>query len=623
MARQGPVAAAMLVNAAAQNRWLFVVPVMIGLVAANSLNVRIEHRPERFLIAGVLGAIPGALLALWLPPPLFYLPPVAHGALQGALLGFAAYGLLAQRRFYAWIFGWMLAVISSYVNEASPLVLSTEVALVFVTFASGAAELERLRLWALLGMGVLTAPMAYGLSQLAKASVDPVMGLVLRMTSVAPHIGGAGLQDQLRVGRFGSVPDSDQPVFELSGDLPERLRGVVFDRFDGQTWNTSAALARARLIWPTPESDKSKHTTLLSLADLGERLPMPAGTLRVSGASPTVSGGWVLLANTPRGAQVEFERTSTESLPAEPGLALQDDVALPDALASELRPLAQQIVEGAKEPREQARRIERFFRDNFEYSLETDLGGKSHPLAQLIKDRRPAYCTYFASAMVALLRTLGVPSRLVGGFVPGDVNPYTGRVLVRARDAHAWVEVYLADEGRFVQFDPTPWRSREALMQARHSRWATLEALGSWWRRSWMRVTTSPGEVLIALLRSPITIGLIALAALWQWRGRRRTRQSKARSALDTRDATLRQVHAEYLRSLRKHAQIQPTLSETDDELLARLAKERGDQAANAAAKFVERYRAARFGHRNTSSDEWQRVLLELDQALRSTSTPR
>ena len=59
-----------------------------------------------------------------------------------------------------------------------------------------------------------------------------------------------------------------------------------------------------------------------------------------------------------------------------------------------------------------------------------------------------------------------LPDRLVPkglSFVPQEKNPFSEAFLIRERDAHAWVEVYLPEEGRFVPFDPTPWRSREAL----------------------------------------------------------------------------------------------------------------------------------------------------------------
>src|SRR5262245_14858520 len=60
----------------------------------------------------------------------------------------------------------------------------------------------------------------------------------------------------------------------------------------------------------------------------------------------------------------------------------------------------------------------------------------------------------FASAMVLLARTRGIPARVVGGYRVTEVNPLSGRAIVRDRDAHAWVEAWL--DGEWRGWDPTP-----------------------------------------------------------------------------------------------------------------------------------------------------------------------
>ena len=70
--------------------------------------------------------------------------------------------------------------------------------------------------------------------------------------------------------------------------------------------------------------------------------------------------------------------------------------------ADDRRPLAEQLTRTAPTPREKTEQIERFFRNNFEYSLTTNLSGQEHPLVVLIKERRPAYCIYYASAMAVM-----------------------------------------------------------------------------------------------------------------------------------------------------------------------------------------------------------------------------
>ncbi len=72
----------------------------------------------------------------------------------------------------------------------------------------------------------------------------------------------------------------------------------------------------------------------------------------------------------------------------------------------------------------------------------------------LFVDQR-GVCEHYVSAFVVMLRTLGIPARLVSGFGSGDYNAFTNYYEVRANDAHAWAEVYFPGYG-WVPFDPTP-----------------------------------------------------------------------------------------------------------------------------------------------------------------------
>jgi hypothetical protein len=110
---------------------------------------------------------------------------------------------------------------------------------------------------------------------------------------------------------------------------------------------------------------------------------------------------------------------------------------------------------------ERALALEAFFRSSgrFEYSTDVAPGHGATALAAWLLDPaspnyRRGYCEQFATAMAVMARQIGIPSRVVLGFTPGA--PTTdGRVLVRDRNAHAWVELWMDAQG-WVQFDPTP-----------------------------------------------------------------------------------------------------------------------------------------------------------------------
>jgi protein-glutamine gamma-glutamyltransferase len=332
------------------------------------------------------------------------------------------------------------------------------------------------------------------------------------------------------------------------------------------------------------------------LAPLGKSLPAPAGVRDASGAPIEVRGGWVLQSEDLGGRTVRLSRgpevLSEESAPTDA------EKTLPAEVAQQLAPLAAEILAGSVTPQERAQKLEQFFSSNFTYSLTVDLSGPGHPLARLVKERRAAYCSYFASAMVALLRTQGVAARLVTGFAPAETNKLTGRTVIRSRDAHAWVEVYLPEGKRWAAFDPTPWSTRdEALLVQREKGWASnaFDAVLSALRRAWAKVRYTPADAVVAVASSPFTWLVVVGAALYVFR-RRLTFARRAKSASFTVEVEprLRDAYRAYVKLLRR-AGLTPAPHETDDELIAKLRAVSGERAAGAAQRFIDVFRRERY----------------------------
>ena len=138
---------------------------------------------------------------------------------------------------------------------------------------------------------------------------------------------------------------------------------------------------------------------------------------------------------------------------------------LPDAARQELLmlpPLDPRIAEltrgmtaGAESEVQRARAIENHLRHDYGYTMELLKAPVADPLAHFLFERKKGHCEYFASAMAVMLRTQGIPARVVTGFQSGLYNPMTGWQVVRASDAHSWVEAWLVGRG-WTTFDPTP-----------------------------------------------------------------------------------------------------------------------------------------------------------------------
>jgi len=117
--------------------------------------------------------------------------------------------------------------------------------------------------------------------------------------------------------------------------------------------------------------------------------------------------------------------------------------------------LAGNTVRGADNDLGRAIAIAQYLRRSYGYTLELPSHQVADPLAYFLFTRKKGHCEYFASAMAVMLRTLGIPSRIVTGFQSGIFNPLTGLYVIRASDAHSWVEAWLPGRG-WTTFDPTP-----------------------------------------------------------------------------------------------------------------------------------------------------------------------
>lgn len=621
-----PVLAALVVHAVAHGRWLLCAPVMVGLLWAGLADVRVEYSPARLLLAGALGLGAGAAM-LWVSePPTAPFPPNLFGPLCGALVGLSVLCGLGRNRYFAWTYACLLVALSMRVREMQAvgwvlggLVLSV----LLVAFLEGG--LGRTGVRAAAGFAVFTGVllgMMLWLTRTIWASEGVLMDAVYRMTSGANP--GTASEFQAEVGLRSlerKQRGSERPLLVLSGAAPARLRTRVFDRFDGMRWTTSKELAERRLQLPPAGAEAGRTLALTVLAPVGAWLPAPAGTRAVEGVLPEVQGGWVLKAEELEGTTLALRTAEQEHLLPEeaPGDAL---TALPEELRAELLPLAEALTREAHTPREKARKLEAYFHEHFEYSLFVDLRGEGSPLAVLVKEKRAAYCTYFASAMAALLRTVGVPARVVGGFAPEDNNPLTGATLVRERDAHAWVEVFLADEGRFVAFDPTPWRSRDEALGLTQEQKGLLGnlvgAVGTFLREVGAGLRYQPMAQARALVGSPVFGALAAGVLLWRLRkGKRGERTKERREAMGTKDVRLAAVYARYLKTLKKRVGLVPRPSETDDELLSRLREARGAEVAEVAAEFLAHYREARYRGVPMGPEQGNTLVAQLDAKLR------
>jgi transglutaminase-like putative cysteine protease len=241
---------------------------------------------------------------------------------------------------------------------------------------------------------------------------------------------------------------------------PLRLRGAVYDRFARNEWRQTRGYVHREMA-PGAEGFRiarpigfSRSVTVQQRLVKGTRLFLPTGTYGLAGLPQLVEGPT-------EGAYFTFQ-TRSDVVNFRADLAREISPLRRSRPATvgnypivpEVRALARQIVGRSGKPLEQAADIERYMSTKFRYIPDPSQIGHVMSVDDFLLHERRGHCEYFAAGMVALMTSLDVPARIVGGFYGGRFNPLTGYFVIRREDAHAWVEVW--DGGKWVTFDPTP-----------------------------------------------------------------------------------------------------------------------------------------------------------------------
>jgi hypothetical protein len=118
--------------------------------------------------------------------------------------------------------------------------------------------------------------------------------------------------------------------------------------------------------------------------------------------------------------------------------------------------LARRLAAGRRSSYDVALAIERYLLAGYSYGEQPP--ARRYPLEAFLFVDHVGYCQQFSGAMALMLRMDGIPARVAAGFLPGSRTTGRDRFVVRAVDAHSWVEVYFTGIG-WVPFNPTPPRS--------------------------------------------------------------------------------------------------------------------------------------------------------------------
>jgi transglutaminase-like putative cysteine protease len=324
----------------------------------------------------------------------------------------------------------------------------------------------------------------------------------LSLPGGAASSGFVGFSDHVTLGDIGRLNESNQLVMRVRVEGGERARtqglrwrGVALDHFDGRHWSQTEAQPAVyqefdgNLFKLGTTEDITRLTTqtfflepidtpvifaaprALALQGAFPYVRRDSDDGLVSRPHPTERVTYAVHSDTyePPAEQLRAERLT---LPANntPNLRrpAEEYLQLPASLDTRVGSLAVMVVARARAANayDAARAIESHLSSNayggdYRYSLEMRAKGPD-PLSDFLFNVRAGHCEYFSTAMAVMLRTLGIPARVVNGFQSGEYNGAADAYVVRQADAHSWVEVYFPESDAWVTFDPTPADGRPA-----------------------------------------------------------------------------------------------------------------------------------------------------------------
>lgn len=349
-------------------------------------------------------------------------------------------------------------------------------------------------------LGITSAGIAFG---------SLVLGAVIFL--ILPRFGGgyvsglnmqpamiSGFSDDVELGEIGEIKKNSTVIMRVTVDggilaaQGVHWRGVALTKFDGKRWfnephepTTLSSSEEGGWYRLNPEEDGAPrtgrpiHYTVL-LEPIGSTALFFANEAESvrghftddTGRSPYSQRRTYILRDFTGSifnpfhnyARIEYEANSL--LPAAPTdavrkagtdypISIRDTYLQLPKLDSRIPDLARQITARDANPYDRARSMEIYLRSHYGYTLDLSGVPQADPLAYFLFQKRAGHCEYFAAAMTVMLRTLDIPARYINGFQTGEYNDIAGDLVVRASDAHSWVEAYFPGFG-WLTFDPTP-----------------------------------------------------------------------------------------------------------------------------------------------------------------------
>ena len=273
----------------------------------------------------------------------------------------------------------------------------------------------------------------------------------------------SGLSDTMSPGDISELSMSDEVAFRVTfdGDIPEPRdrywRGLVLTRFNGRTWSgrepSISRFARDQIEFVGERVDYD-----VTLEPTRQQWVFALDIPYSWSLSQTFMGPQQQLARSiPIDQRIDYSASSFTDYRVQTELSRQYQLwysDLPEGRNPRTAQLAMEMRAAASSDRDFVNAVlQKLNQEEFYYTLEPPPLG-SNPVDRFLFETRRGFCEHYASAFSVMMRSVGIPTRIVLGYHGGELNPLGGHLIVRQSDAHAWTEVWIAGLG-WHRVDPT------------------------------------------------------------------------------------------------------------------------------------------------------------------------
>jgi transglutaminase-like putative cysteine protease len=302
---------------------------------------------------------------------------------------------------------------------------------------------------------------AYSVFETPYHSVEAEWQRFFAGVSGPSRLRGVSFTDAIRLGQSPNL--ADRVVMTVEAQQGHFWKAISYDFYTGNGWRTTETDKVERINPPVLGREK---------VDVTFEMQVPQQNLLFAASEPVratvphqfqtgADRSYSIALRSARSNPLNYTVTSYVSVADKAALRRASNIypeyirqkylQLPSTLPQRVRDLAHKVAGEQDDPYDKAEVIESYLRTTYRYApaVRAPPPGRD-PVDFFLFDLKEDFCEYFASAMVVMLRELGVPARVVEGYTAGTLDPAT-----RELDAHAWVEVYFPLYG-WIEFEPTP-----------------------------------------------------------------------------------------------------------------------------------------------------------------------